>query len=169
MIRMLTNHSGPLDAPSAAALWTPLILSCDEVYRTMSSLEAVYPNFREWYFGKVCKPSANEERATFIKVGAGRILGIGIAKRSLTERKLCTLWVSPDARDEGLGASIADRAFEWLGTRHPLFTVPEERLGEFQGLLKKWDFTESQKLNGYYRHCRSEYVFNGHLQAHCSS
>lgn len=163
---MQTTHSVSLDTSSA---WAPYACSSDEIFQTISSLEVVYPNFREWYFGKVCRSSVNEERATFVKLRNERIVGIGIAKRSSTERKLCTLWVSPNVRDEGIGACIADRAFEWLGTRHPLFTVPEERLAEFRSLLRNWNFHETQKLGGYYRDCKAEHVFNGRLQAKCNS
>jgi hypothetical protein len=137
--------------------------SPDEIFAAIASLETLYPGFRNWFFGTIVGAS-NDERAIFVTKARNRVLGIGIAKRSRTERKLCTLWTAPAARDNGVALAIADRAFDWLGTSHPLFTVPEERISEFQGLLKRWQFNHTNAVVGYYRPNKIEYVFNGCLQ-----
>jgi hypothetical protein len=135
----------------------------DEIFAAIGPLETTYPGFRKWFFGTVV-PASYDERAVFVTKAHNRILGVGIAKRSLTERKLCTLWTAPAARDNGVALAIADRAFDWLETSHPLFTVPEERISEFQGLLKRWQFNRTNAVVGYYRPNKTEYVFNGRLQ-----
>src|SRR5215210_6957299 len=138
-------------------------VSPDEIFAALASLETTYPGFRGWFYGSVAGGSY-DERAIFVTKANDCILGIGIAKRSRTERKLCTLWTAPVARDNGVALAIANRAFDWLETSHPLFTVPEERISEFQGLLKRWKFNRANTVVGYYRPNKTEYVFNGRLQ-----
>jgi hypothetical protein len=153
---------------SLAAIQEPAQASLAEIFAAIGSLEAVYPGFRRWFYGKVGTGSS-DERAIFITRARGLILGIGIAKRSLTERKLCTLWTAPTMRDSGIASAIADRAFDWLETSHPLFTVPEERMVEFRGLLRRWHFEHPNAVVGYYRPNKIEYVFNGSLRAKLAS
>jgi hypothetical protein len=73
------------------------------------------------------------------------------------------LWVSPQVRDHGIAAELADDAFAWLGTAKPLFTVPEECLAEFRGLLRSWSFSAPVTYRDLYRTSRIEYVFNGSI------
>ena len=143
--------------------------SADSVFGYLSHLEGTYPGFRAWFHDKVISPLSSEERAIFVKWVNERPSGIAIAKRSSEERKLCTLWVDPAARTSGVGADLGARAFEWLGTSKPLFTVPEERIEEFRGLLNRWDFHPRQALVGYYRSKKAEYVFNGQLKPKVSA
>jgi hypothetical protein len=134
----------------------------DAAYLRLQHLEEIYPGFREWYYGKVIPGVDAGERRLIPYAPEGEIMGIAIAKRG-PEAKLCTLWVDPDVRLSRAGASLAERAFEWIGTTKPLFTVPAERLPEFRGLLRQWDFGAGQTVRGYYGRDRVEYVFNGAL------
>ena len=144
------------------------MLGVQQVFEALSCVHGVYPGFREWLFGKVVAASSGE-RAIFVETSGSRMLGIAIAKRSISERKLCTLWVQHDARAGGVASSLANAAFDWLGTNRPLFSVPEERISEFRGLLRSWEFVESQSLSGYYRPNKTEFVFNGVLQTALNS
>jgi hypothetical protein len=139
-----------------------------DVFQALAHLEDTYPNFKSWYFGKVV-PSFGEERQIFLTKSNEHILGVAIAKRSRNERKLCTLWTAQTSRHTGIALDLADRAFEWLETSKPLFTVPEERMTEFQGLLRRWNFGQPTALTGYYRERKTEYIFNGHLRAELSA
>ena len=132
------------------------------VFNTISHLEIMYPGFRDWFFEKVA--SAPTERRVFIEESNSRIIGVAIAKRMESERKLCTLWTDPIARNSGVASKLASRAFDWLQTSHPLFTVPQERMPEFRALLAQWGFGAPRSMVGYYRENRTEYVFNGELR-----
>jgi GNAT superfamily N-acetyltransferase len=138
-------------------------LSVDDVYLVLYPMEGIYPDFNVWFYDKIARRHESEERAVFIRHMHGRIAAVAIAKRSDAERKLCTLWVDPLRRGSGIAADLGERAFEWLGTRKPLFTIPEERMAEFRGLLNRWNFQKSQKLIGFYRAGKAEFVFNGQL------
>ena len=113
-------------------------LSVDDVYLVLYPMEGIYPDFNVWFYDKIARRHESEERAVFIRHMHGRIAAVAIAKRSDAERKLCTLWVDPLRRGSGIAADLGERAFEWLGTRKPLFTIPEERMAEFDPPPLKW-------------------------------
>ncbi|TGP45402.1 hypothetical protein EN873_40845 [bacterium M00.F.Ca.ET.230.01.1.1] len=138
------------------------------IYPAIQHLELMYPRFRQWYFDLVAKEIESSTRRIFVSRTDERILGIALAKRG-AEKKLCTLWIEPSARSSGLATSLAAEAFSWMGTNKPLFTVPEERMSEFRGLLTRWDFCETERLVGYYRKDKVEYVFNGKLKSTLAS
>jgi GNAT superfamily N-acetyltransferase len=137
-------------------------------WQEISHLEKQYPDFRAWYFGKVIPGIIRGDRCVLTSAYKERLVGLAIAKRG-DEKKLCTLWVDSDARRLGIASDLADRAFDWIGTDHPLFTVPEEHLQKFGGLLSRWEFTQTAKIFGYYRAGKVEYVFNGKLEPNYSS
>lgn len=121
----------------------------------------LYPDFRGWFFGKVVPGLRNGERWIVPCIIESNLAGIAICKRTTNERKLSTLWVRSDARDRGIARELACSAFSWLGTSQPLFTVPEERAAEFDGLVRAWSFQKAIACCGLYRSGRVEYVFNG--------
>ncbi|MDX8469375.1 hypothetical protein RFM41_32175 [Mesorhizobium sp. VK25A] len=120
-----------------------------------------YPNFQPWFFGKVVPGLHTGERHIVTTYVEGTLAGVAICKRAETERKLCTLWVAPALRERGVAKSLARCAFDWLESDRPLFTVPEERIAEFAGLLRVWGFSPPQVYPSLYRWNRAEYVFNG--------
>lgn len=122
-----------------------------------------YPNFEGWFFGKVVPGIRIGERRVITCVSDGALVGIAITKRTETEKKLCTLWVAPQARNCGVAAELAAEAFMWLGSDKPLFTVPDEQLANFGGLLRSWSFSEPLPYRELYRPGHIEYVFNGRI------
>jgi hypothetical protein len=159
------RHFGPTEALRSPS--EPCQLN--QIFSELSSVYGMYPGFREWFFEKGTINSRTQQRAVFVRKVATRIVGVAIAKRCVSERKLCTLWVADDARGLGVASDLADSAFDWLETSHPLFTIPEERISEFRGLLRDWQFSEGQTLKGYYRDNKVEYVFNGTLKPQLSA
>ncbi|RUX42502.1 hypothetical protein EOA33_31745 [Mesorhizobium sp. M4A.F.Ca.ET.050.02.1.1] len=122
-----------------------------------------YPNFRSWFFGKVLPGLDTGERKIITSYVEGTPAGVAICKRAETERKLCTLWVAPALRERGVAKSLASYAFDWLESDRPLFTVPEERIGEFAGLLRIWSFSAPRVYPALYRSDRAEYIFNSRV------
>jgi GNAT superfamily N-acetyltransferase len=168
---MILSCQSPLLARVADRLTTETgvySVDFDRVFTSLSPLETVYPGFREWYYGKVVPGIETGERLVVARVLGSDIQGVAIAKRG-SEEKFCTLWVSQEARLAGVGGALAQEVFEWLGDARPLFTVPEERLMEFQGLLRQWDFGSGVPVRGYYGSDRVERVFNGTLSPSSAS
>lgn len=123
-----------------------------------------YPGFQAWFFGKVV-PGLGKQRRMILAERHGRVAGLAICKRSDTERKLCTLWVHDGLRGRGIAGELAREAFDWLGTERPLFTVPDEHLAKFRGLVRAWRFPKPVAYRGLYRDARAEHVFNGPVVA----
>ena len=126
---------------------------------------ALYPGFRIWFHDKVLAGIRQGDRAVFVALNDAQVTGLAIVKRTATERKLCTMWVRHYARGNGVATRLAEAAFEWLGPRTPLLTIPEERIAEFRGLLNQWDFSLTERRFGYYRPGRCVFVVNGRLRA----
>nr|WP_321455044.1 hypothetical protein [uncultured Cohaesibacter sp.] len=127
-----------------------------------------YPGFRKWFWDKVTNDVFHDTRHIFTATYMGQIVGLAIAKRG-EEKKLCTLWVREDFRDFNLASDLAEQAFLWIGTNKPLFTIPEEKMPLFKGLLNKWSFENVTAYKGYYRSNKLEYVFNGSLSPEITS
>lgn len=134
-----------------------------DVFEDVSHLEALYPGFRSWFFEKAARSTLQEERRFFVRFECGRLAGVAIAKRAAEERKLCTLWVHPRVRKQGLGRVLAEEALDWLGTQTPLFTVPQRRSHYFTSLMSDLGFKQTQALPGHYLANDTELVFNGRL------
>lgn len=137
------------------------------VFETLvnAGVAGLYPDFQGWFYGKVVPGLRNGERSIIPWTIDSKFAGIAICKRGPIERKLCTLWISPDVRARGVAAKLARDAFAWIGDSKPLFTVPEERSAEFAGLVEGWAFSKPTAYTGLYRAGRVEYVFNGPLRA----
>lgn len=145
----------PLLSPSGPAL--------EQVWLCLEHLESQYPGFRTWFWNKVAPGIEAGERRVFTHTGRDGVNGAVIAKSHGRERKLCTIWVAPAARERGIASDLVDEALDWLEDPRPLLTVPEERLAELTPLTRARGFTPTQSIRSCYRTGRVEYVFNGRL------
>jgi hypothetical protein len=145
-------------------------LDFDAVFEALQEPAAIYPGFRPWFYGSAVAGVETGERKMFVAFARDwEIGGVVIAKRSSVERKLCTVWVRPELRNSGVAAELATDALDWLGTEKPLFTVTEDRVSQFGGLLRAWGFGQPQRIANAYRDSAAELVFNGSLKPHCVS
>src|SRR5258705_536854 len=78
----------------------------DEIYPVVAHLEEFYPNFCQWFNDKVQGSLSTDQRALFVCHDRGYVVAIAIAKRTIEERKLCTLWVKPAARRRGIAGRL---------------------------------------------------------------
>ncbi|QUS38086.1 GNAT family N-acetyltransferase [Tardiphaga alba] len=134
----------------------------ERVYSTLTvaGVTQLYPGFDAWFATKVIPGLRSGERRIITCFMRETLAGVAICKRTESEAKLCTLWVAPEARGRGAATELAKEAFAWLGNVKPLFTVPDERLPEFQPLLRAWSFSDHVEASGMYRPGRIEHVFN---------
>ncbi|WP_432807267.1 GNAT family N-acetyltransferase [Microvirga terrae] len=153
----LSEAVGSRQAPVAETL------QLGRVYAHLAELEALYPDFEQWYWGKVAPDLSDGRRGLFCEEQAGTLAGVIIAKRDGLERKLCTVWVDQKFRRTGVSHRIFKRAMKWLGTDRPMISIPHSRLHEFRGLLATSNFKQTQIARSYYRPGCDEYVFNGSL------
>ena len=66
-------------------------------------LSESYPEIEHWFKAKVIPGLYNETRKLFIKRRNGRIAALAIAKKTQSERKICTVRVAPEYIGKGLG------------------------------------------------------------------
>lgn len=155
---MIWTSSRPLVTPCAASvtLWS--------VWSELRHLEGVYPGFGSWYWKKVVPGLHDGSRKILTSTAGGVLSGIVIAK-SQNEKKICTVWVPREFRGHSIARHLMQGAFDWLGTTKPLFTVPDERMQEFAGLVRELGFEYRSTESDYYGIGRIEHVFNGVLKA----
>lgn len=131
------------------------------IYREISGLEYIYPNFASWFWQKVAPGVNDGSRSIFLHSRGNNLTGVIIAKRSQTERKLCTVWVKQPYRGQKIAPKLIGAALHWLECTHPLITIPEERLASFAPIISHLGFMRTQILRDYYRPGHREFVFNG--------
>lgn len=138
----------------------------DKIYNFLSDLKEYYPNFKEWFVNTIT-PSINKkdgEREILIMLTKHEISGVAILKRTKNEKKICAIRVNEKYRKAGIGSSLFEECFKYLGTDKPLISISEKNLEYFRGHIKKYNFKLEEKLNGYYKTGIVEYVFNGKLE-----
>jgi GNAT superfamily N-acetyltransferase len=129
-----------------------------------AKLDLLYPQFSDWLTVKVMAGVAGGSRRIFVYEDEDRF-GFVIAKRTLEERKLCTIYVNDHSRQHGIASRLITAAIDWLGQSKPVITIPEEKLAEFRAIIAQREFCLTQIADSYYRPFAREFVFNGFLPA----
>lgn len=133
--------------------------------REVEDFLPAYPNISIWY-QKVIKEIDNNptEREMFISLSDKdnklSISGIMILKNKVDEKKICALRIKDEYQRLGIGTKFLSIAFEYLRTKKPLITVPEEYVDVFSGIFKKHGFQSTEKIRGLYREDKFEYIYN---------
>lgn len=137
------------------------IAAGEKLWPTLAPLEAIYPCFRNWYFGKVLPGLTNGTRELIVVGAPDAPTGVAIVKREIVETKICTVWVAENQREAGIGRELLERAIDLSGVTLPLFTVPAERHAAFKPLMRRFGFVETAQITSLYRSGVVEHVFNG--------
>jgi len=129
------------------------------IYTHLRYAEQYYPNFKEWFFGKVVPEIEVGERKLLLEQRSNQVAGIAIIKLNC-EKKLCTLRISDQFQNQGIGVRLFERCFDVLKTDKPFLTVSEEKLPEFQKIFDYYGFEMTGMKKDAYRQGRAEYYFN---------
>lgn len=136
----------------------------DRAFGVLEWLECEYPGFSDWYWTTVVPGISTGERRLATVERGGRVVGVGISKRTSSERKMCTIWVDQQFTGTGMGVRLMVDSMQWLGTSLPLATVSESRMNEFKPIMDRLGYKITQVLPNFYRPGHSEFVFNGSLK-----
>lgn len=136
----------------------------EEIFKNISHLGALYPNFADWYFNKVVNGLVNGSRSFIIEFRDGKFAGVAILKDTENEKKICTLSINDEFKSKGLGYKLFEKSMRLLNTDKPLASVSEDRLPEFEKIFDKLGYQYSAEYSGLYLPNKSEFSFNGLLQ-----
>lgn len=125
-----------------------------------------YPNISIWYNKVIQEIKDNpNNREMFISLSnednSLSITGLMILKNHFDEKKICTLRVKDSYQKKGIGSKLLETAFEFLGTKKPLITVPEESVKIFSKIFDKYGFEKKHEIRDLYRKDRIEHIYNG--------
>lgn len=123
-----------------------------------------YPTFSNWLLHRVIPTLGDRTRCVIVARDRQRIAGFAIVKHDETEKKLCSLVVSPSARLTGVSNALMDESLLWLNTDRPTATVGSDVGQRYLALLQRYNFRRLREIQGLYRSGVGEWVFNSDLQ-----
>ncbi|WP_171041738.1 GNAT family N-acetyltransferase [Pseudoalteromonas phenolica] len=126
----------------------------------LTPLSDNYPGINIWFKTKVIIGLELGTRKLFIHRRSGKIVALGIAKKTESEKKICTVRVAPEYVGKGLGVKIFKQAIDWLETEQPHLTVSEDKLLDFERIFDHFGFRLTSTINGLYQPGKVEYLFN---------
>ncbi|RKP47853.1 GNAT family N-acetyltransferase [Cohnella endophytica] len=143
----------------------------DKLYNYLKDLTESYPEFEKWFFDAVIPEieMKNGNRQIIIVLSEVEakpslvLTGIAILKKTDTEKKICTIRIHDNFRNQGIGSELFEKCFEYLETRKPIITISSDRKEMFETHIKNYNFSETQILKDYYKKDSTEYVYNGYL------
>lgn len=130
------------------------------VLHFLKQLSSEYPDIDNWFIQRVIPGLADGTRKLFIRWNEGNIIALGIAKKTFTERKICTVRVAKDYEHMGIGIHIFREAMNWLETDKPLLSVSEQNLNKFQRIFTHFGFQHTSSVVGIYRPNSTELFYN---------
>ena len=130
-----------------------------DILKLTLSVQESYPNYQKWYKNTFLEGLKKGERIILMIENNGKLLGCALLKKTTIERKLCTLFVRPDYRKQGIGSRLLERTTEILGQK-PLASVSEKNMKGVFSLFNHFGFHLSGKKKGKYLPQNTEYYFN---------
>lgn len=143
-----------------------LLRICDELYEMTDFISEDYPKHKSWFYQKHLPATFIENSGRDIIYAhdeKGVIYGTAFIKQDEVEKKICTLFVDDKARGLGIGTKLVEKSMEILKTTKPMITLADYKLPMFEGLIKKYNWKQTQVVKGLYNERSSELVYNGHL------
>ena len=117
-----------------------------------------YPNRTKWFKERFIPGLKKKERMYIIAQEGDTLAGCVLIKNTVEEKKICTFFVDPKFRRQGLGKQLMAQALKELKDL-PLITVSGRNLSQFSPLLKQSGFHLSAIKKGVYTE-DTEYYFN---------
>ncbi len=128
----------------------------------LAGLDTYYPNFSEWYEGKVIPGIGSGADVLLLAWDNDRLAGVALGKRTPQETKLRCIRVAPPWQNSGVGLRLIERMFDVLDCETPHCTVAEELFHTYsRAFIQRYGFRLSDVTKGQYRPGKLEYAFNG--------
>ena len=132
-----------------------------QVLPLLSSLDALYPGFHDWYVNTVVPGVVVGDDTLLLAKDGSRVVGVALGKRTPEETKLRCVRVLPAYQNSGIGLRLIDRMLEALECDKPHCSVAEELLHTYsRAFIHRYGFELSAVDKGAYRRGKLEYRFN---------
>ena len=131
----------------------------ESIFCLTRSVEVNYPDYSKWFHQTFLDGLKKGERAIIIAEENGKISGVALIKKTVWEKKLCTLFVCPENRRQGIGQKLLAQVVKELGQK-PLTSVSEESVKNILPLFNRFGFRLSARKKGIYSADKTEYFFN---------
>lgn len=118
------------------------------VYQTYSLIDCIgkdYEHLCEWYWSKAVPWIFSNQMEFFLALDGERVIAVLIAKREKEERKICTLFVSPEYSHKGIATHLINDSFKFLETTTPIITFSEYKLHHFIPIIQKYKWRIDKK------------------------
>ena len=129
------------------------------IFGLTKSLQQTYPNYKNWYEKTFLDGLKKGEREIIVALENKKIIGCALIKNTRLEKKLCTLFVHPNFRRQGIGEQLLKTSIQKLG-QNPLVSVSQENKPFVDNLFRKYNFHLSAMKKGFYQPNTEEYYFN---------
>lgn len=140
----------------------------DSIYNITDFIRDYYPNHRNWFIKKQLPGviNGNERDILFVRdpENLDNIIGMTCIKNTKEEKKLCTLFVSPEFRGKGIGSSLMEEALRLLGTDRPLVTFPNHLKDTMNPFIVKYKWKLIETVPNAYGKGKDELCYNGTLK-----
>lgn len=131
-----------------------------KIAASLSDVGSYYPEFKSWLYFTFRAGIFVGERKILVAHSDGDIAGLALLKNSSSEKKICTFYVLPEYREDGIGRSLMHEAMQTLGHSDIGISVSEERNSELSPLLRSCGFSLTSVMPGHYRSEKSEFFYN---------
>jgi ASC-1-like (ASCH) protein len=136
----------------------------NKVYVLTEPIHKIYPDYLNWYFGKVVPGLLDGSREILVCTINKSIAGIVILKKDPNEKKICSCYIPSKFEDIGVLEKLLKKSFEILYTKKPLISISEYSIYMFEEIIKTNNWEQTQVLPvGYYNDSYKEFVFNGEI------
>ncbi len=128
-----------------------------EILSLTRPIQKFYPHQPEWFQNTFLTGLKKGERLCVLAQDSkGKLQGCALLKNTPQEKKICTLFVQPELRRQGIATQLMDVAMQELGPT-PLLTVAAGVFEQLRPLLEKYHFHWSATKHN---DATLEYAFN---------
>ncbi len=132
----------------------------EDILSLTMPIKDTYSGYTDWYKNVFLPGLKKGERMYIVAQDENENLaGCVLIKNTKYEKKICTLFVNPLFRKQGLATQLMKISLTELG-EHPLITVSSRNIFQLKPLLDKMGFHLSDKRKGAYGTEDMEFYFN---------
>ena len=110
-----------------------------DIFEMTRSLGNSYPNYQNWYHRTFLEDLKKGNRLYAVAAHHQTVAGCCLMKNTPHEKKICTFFVAPQYRRQGIGTDLLRAALKELGP-HPFLTVPLSKVDVFTPFLGRFGF-----------------------------